>query len=153
MVSFFCSLFCDTEYLIAILSIHIWANFVPVLWISCILTNSRRHYTSPCPHLLDTVFHCTTKAAAEGRPWHCTSSLSTTGNDFINIRIDSRLAPSQWETALLCTDVSHWLGANLESALNIILHTAKHLSSTSSYIQLYTKTHLRFQLTVLDLNC
>ena len=31
---------------------------------------------------------------------------------------DSRFAPSQWETALLCNDVSHWLGANLESALN-----------------------------------
>ena len=25
--------------------------------------------------------------------------------------------PSQWETALLCNDVSLWLGANLESAL------------------------------------
>ena len=33
------------------------------------------------------------------------------------IRADSRLAPSHWETALLCNDVSHWLGANLESAL------------------------------------
>ena len=32
-------------------------------------------------------------------------------------RADSRLAPSQWETALLCNDASHWLGANLESAL------------------------------------
>ena len=26
-------------------------------------------------------------------------------------------APSQWETALLCNDVSQWLGTNLESAL------------------------------------
>ena len=25
-------------------------------------------------------------------------------------------ASSQWETALLCNDVSHWLGASLESA-------------------------------------
>ena len=33
------------------------------------------------------------------------------------IRADSRFAPGQWETALLCNDVSHWLGANLESAL------------------------------------
>ena len=32
-------------------------------------------------------------------------------------RADSRFAPRQWETALLCDDVSHWLGANLESAL------------------------------------
>ena len=32
-------------------------------------------------------------------------------------RDDSRIAPSQWETALLCNDVSHWLDARLESAL------------------------------------
>ena len=32
-------------------------------------------------------------------------------------RTDSRFAPSQWETALLCNDVSHWLGASVESAL------------------------------------
>ena len=32
-------------------------------------------------------------------------------------RADSRFAPSQWETALLCNDVSHWLVSNLESAL------------------------------------
>ena len=30
---------------------------------------------------------------------------------------DSRFAPSQLETALLRNDVSHWLGASLESAL------------------------------------
>ena len=33
-------------------------------------------------------------------------------------RTDSWLAPSQWETALLCNDVSHWLGAKLKSAQN-----------------------------------
>ena len=32
-------------------------------------------------------------------------------------RADSRFAPSQWETPLLCNDVSHWLVASLESAL------------------------------------
>ena len=32
-------------------------------------------------------------------------------------RADSTFAPSQWETALLCNDVSHWRGASLESAL------------------------------------
>ena len=31
-------------------------------------------------------------------------------------RADSTFVPSQWETALLC-NVSHWLGASLESAL------------------------------------
>ena len=33
------------------------------------------------------------------------------------IRTDTRFAPSQGETALLCNDVSRWLGANLESAM------------------------------------
>ena len=32
-------------------------------------------------------------------------------------RADSMFPPNQWETALLCNDVSHWLGANPESAL------------------------------------
>ena len=32
-------------------------------------------------------------------------------------RADSRFASSQWETALLCNDVSHWLDASLESAV------------------------------------
>ena len=35
---------------------------------------------------------------------------------WIKYMADSRLAPSQQETALLCYDVSHWLGARLESA-------------------------------------
>ena len=46
------------------------------------------------------------------------------GNDFAKTRsiaiirkTDSRFASSQWETVLLCNDVSHWLGASLESAL------------------------------------
>ena len=30
---------------------------------------------------------------------------------------DSRIAPSQWQTVLLCNDVSRWQGSNLESAL------------------------------------
>ena len=34
-------------------------------------------------------------------------------------RADSRFALSQWETALLCNDVSHCLGASLESALQL----------------------------------
>ena len=36
----------------------------------------------------------------------------------INGRADSRLAPRQLETSLQSNTVSHWLGANLESALN-----------------------------------
>ena len=37
---------------------------------------------------------------------------------FLNTRrADSRFAPSRWEMALHCNDVSHWLDASLESAL------------------------------------
>ena len=32
-------------------------------------------------------------------------------------RADSRFVPSQWEMALLCNNVSHWLGTSLQSAL------------------------------------
>ena len=37
------------------------------------------------------------------------------------------IEPSQWETALLCNDVSHWLGASLGSAL-------RHVSVTSIWL-------------------
>ena len=35
------------------------------------------------------------------------------------VKADSMLAPSQWETSLQSNTVSHWLGANLESALPV----------------------------------
>ena len=40
----------------------------------------------------------------------------------LSLRADSRFAPSQWETAFLCNGISHWLGANLESALSLFLN-------------------------------
>ena len=41
---------------------------------------------------------------------------------------DSRFVPSQWEMALLCNNISHWLGANLELALEelMVLAISKH---------------------------
>ena len=38
------------------------------------------------------------------------------------IRADSRFAPNQWETTLLCKGVSHCLGANVGSALLDMMH-------------------------------
>ena len=38
-------------------------------------------------------------------------------------RDDSRFTPSQWETALLCNDVSHWLDISLDTALGLALLT------------------------------
>ena len=40
---------------------------------------------------------------------------------YSEIRADSRFAPSQWKTALLCNNISQWLGTNLESALEIVI--------------------------------
>ena len=50
-------------------------------------------------------------------------------------RAESRFAPSQWETALLCNGVSHWLGASLESALypEYKINTIVVLSDINSY--------------------
>ena len=46
-----------------------------------------------------------------------TRYVSTSSCHYGTYRADPRFAPSQWETALLCNDVSHWLGASLESTL------------------------------------
>ena len=54
-------------------------------------------------------------------------------------RADSRLAPSQWETSLQSNAVSHWLGANLESALAYIRY---HIFTNNSiYLQYFQDFH------------
>ena len=64
-------------------------------------------------------------------PWNHSTWLTSPGYQSPAIqerslsRADSRFAPSQWETALLCNDVSHWLGANLELALLSTLYRCK----------------------------
>ena len=56
-------------------------------------------------------------------------------NYHLLIRVDFRFAPSQWETALLCNDVSHWLGASLESALidTVVFHIFQISINTLMY--------------------
>ena len=49
-------------------------------------------------------------------------------------RADFRLAPSQWETSLQSNAVSHWLGANLDSALYIYIYLYIYM-----YISSYCK--------------
>ena len=39
---------------------------------------------------------------------------------------DFRLAPSQWETVLLCNDVSHWLDASLDQPWGVSNHNVFH---------------------------
>ena len=44
-----------------------------------------------------------------------------------------RFAPNQWETVLHCNDVSHWLGAMLESALIDLLMSCSYLTRMRGY--------------------
>ena len=54
---------------------------------------------------------------ARGR-WYMDAGYwkTQTDNNLLSwkFRADSRFAPNQWETALRCNDVSHWLGVRLE---------------------------------------
>ena len=84
-------------------------------------------------------------------------------------RADSRFAPHQWETALLCNDVSHWLGAGLESALDVLCsslmngHTESQTVTIPSlpsisinkdyyFLQCYSKVKSYWVTTLLRLN-
>ena len=48
-------------------------------------------------------------------------------------RADSMFAPSQWETSLQSNDVSHWLGANIESALRFCWQCQAHSDAESTH--------------------
>ena len=62
----------------------------------------------------------------------CMYTVSVT--NMIYNRDDSRFVPSQSQTALLCNDASHWLGASLQSALYSTCHsTRSHLCSEWFY--------------------
>ena len=60
----------------------------------------------------------------------------------VYLRADSRFVPSQWEMALLCNVVSHWLGASLESALYLISEQVR--SSTSAGVDFVTTINIKF---------
>ena len=67
-------------------------------------------------------------------------------------RADSRFAPSQWETALLCNNVSHWLSANLESALAKSRYFQKHyFQRINAYFVIPPET--KFRGGILDSPC
>ena len=48
-------------------------------------------------------------------------------------RADSRRAPSQWEVALLCNDVFHWLGAHQESALLYVIVLSAYIAHCNAF--------------------
>ena len=65
-------------------------------------------------------------------------------------RADSRLAPSQWETSLQSNAVSHWLGANPESALYCIEQDRELLEMTSWHWHTFGITSPLWEETTLD---
>ena len=52
------------------------------------------------------------------RASHCTMRARQMRQNRAMHKADSRVVPRQWETALLCNNVSYWLSASLESALH-----------------------------------
>ena len=67
--------------------------------------------------------------------WECT------------LRADSRLAPSHRERALLCNDVSHWLGASLESGLTLCVGMSYIL--LFSFIKPHVMSPTTFQINII----
>ena len=65
----------------------------------------------------------------------------STTYSIVYLRDYSRFAPSQWETPLLCNDISHWLGANLKSALYLICSC--FVKNTGKMMQTPTDPSLR----------
>ena len=76
----------------------------------------------PCCFTMPSSMQSSVKCKHSSTP----GSLVTLSNSFlwyttIKCRADSRFAPSQWERLLQSKAVSHWLGANLESALICVI--------------------------------
>ena len=72
--------------------------------------------------------------------------VSSTNMDYLNqywiSRADSRFAPSQRERLLQSNAVSHWLGANLESALNKAWHPGGRLNKKDGLTR-YGDSHVK----------
>ena len=69
-------------------------------------------------------------------------------NSGTGARADSRFAASQYETALLSNDVSHWLRASLESALHDVAWDAVH-SDRDTFTTLLTALMYKLLLQII----
>ena len=65
----------------------------------------------------------------------CSSSCWDTSHAFFSVmcRADARFAPSQWETLLLCSNVSHWLGASRDDSRFAPANERQHYFVTMSH--------------------
>ena len=75
------------------------------------------HYKDKMVVYIHNIYWCKTEVSPLQIHWKYHSFARSHHYYVLFSRADSRFAPSQWETALLCNDISHWLGANLESGL------------------------------------
>ena len=82
--------------------------------------SSSRSWTLPCQPKHKRPFRCQRWTHPE-RDEQNTFSLHFMKHNYTLLetayRAHSRFVPIQWETALLCNKVSHWLAASLQSAL------------------------------------
>ena len=62
-----------------------------------------------------------------------------------NARADSRFAPSQWESASLYNDVSHWLGSSIESALPTCYPTGQPNGYNTTYFPMWFCFKVKFE--------
>ena len=102
------------------------SHYLSRCWHTCTIDCNKRQWNS----------NQTTEIFIQKCIWICLQMPSILGADL-------RFVPSQWETALLCNDVSHWLGANLESALILFW---PHCATANNV----TMTHLLSQPSVDD---
>ena len=104
----------------------------PVMVKTTSLSWIRARETSPCtlmPMIILYTHHCQCKSCRE-----LFRAPETHFTRVYELMIEiSGLAPSQWETSLQSNSVSHWLGANLESALNLMRFPLPFISFYWSY--------------------
>ena len=74
------------------------------------------------------------------RPWFFKPRAM---NAILALSLVRSSAPSQWETTLLCKDVSHWLGANLEQPVTfkLIKICCTRFVPTSTVIRILIRVH------------
>ena len=100
--------------------------------LTCLIVRIHGNLTS-CTFIVTTAYHRQERSIHYQQQWN-------------TIRVDSRFALSQWETALLCNAISHWLGASLESALYHALHRKYRFSFHPDKYVIYKQTSAILQV-------
>ena len=106
--------------------------------------------SSLCSHISSYSITATTRLLSKAQ-----ASANTTGCGGNN-RVDSRFVPSQWEMALLCNNVSHWLGSNLESALewpdNTMAGTRLNVWTDTQEVEFFDRLKKKIQYLFNDIS-